>query len=100
MKDAPAAPQTAIGIPARIGRRELIVGAAGDLVVAHWTLAQALAARHRTMDAKAEFEKTLAGHERIKRQIPYEEGDNKLVVESRDRLAGQHLATGDYVSRF
>ena len=72
------------------------VEAAGDLVVAHWTLALAFAASHRTMEAKAEYEKALEGHERIKQQIPYEEGDNKLVVESRDWLAGQRLATGDY----
>jgi tetratricopeptide (TPR) repeat protein len=71
------------------------VEASGDLVVAHWTLAKALAARHRTKEATAEFEKALAGHERIKQQIPYEEGDNKLVVESRDWLARQRLAVGD-----
>jgi eukaryotic-like serine/threonine-protein kinase len=72
------------------------VEAAGDLVVAHWTLAKGFAARHRTIEAKAEFETALAGHERIKQQIPYEESDNKLVVESRDWLAVQRLATGDY----
>jgi tetratricopeptide (TPR) repeat protein len=69
------------------------VEAAGDLVMAHWTLGKAFAAGHRTIDATAEFEKALDGHERIKQQIPYEEGDNKLVVESRDWLAGHRLAT-------
>ncbi|HTW63508.1 MAG TPA: serine/threonine-protein kinase [Bryobacteraceae bacterium] len=72
------------------------VEAAGDLVIVHWTLAQAFAASHRTMQAKAEYEKALESHERIKQQIPYEEGDNKLIVESRDWLAGERLATGDY----
>ena len=66
-----------------------------DVVVAHWSLAKALAANHRIDQARAEFEKALAGHERIQRQIPAEEGDNSLVVETRDWLARDRLQAGD-----
>ena len=67
---------------------------AGDLVIAHFTLAKALAARGNVTEAKAEFQATLAGHERIKHQIPYEESDNTLIVDTRDWLAGERLRAG------
>ncbi len=53
------------------------VEAARDVFVAHWLLARALHAEHRTAGAAAEFEKALSGYEWIHQRNPV----NQPVIE-------------------
>ena len=68
--------------------------AARDVMVAHWNMGNALAARSRGNEASAEFEQVIARFEAVRRQNPAERGDI-VIVESRDQLAAYKLASGD-----
>jgi hypothetical protein len=66
--------------------------AARDVVVAHWDLANALAAQNR--DASAEFEAVLAGYERARQPNAEDRALIPVVTQAHDWLAAHALAMG------
>lgn len=70
------------------------VEAARDVFVAHWLLARALHAEHRTAEAGPEFEKVLSGYEWIHQRNPVDQ-PLQVVAEACDRLAAYRMAAGD-----
>jgi serine/threonine protein kinase len=67
---------------------------ARDVFVAHWNVANALAAQNRLPEAAVEFEAVLSDYEKLQRRNP-EDHVEGVVVESRDWLAARALAAGN-----
>lgn len=70
------------------------VEAARDVFVGHWLLARALHARHRIVEAAAEYGKVLSEYEWIHQHNPADQ-PLQVVAEARDRLAAYHLTAGE-----